>query len=45
MNEVDDIESIGSDEDPVADELSKKELDAILEKKIKKKVKPKKPKA
>lgn len=42
MNEVDEIESMGSDEDPAADEFSKKELENILEKKPKKVKKTKK---
>lgn len=42
MNEVDEIESVGSDEDPAADEFSKKELDAVLERMPKKVKKTKK---
>ncbi len=44
MNEVDEIESVGSDDDPAADELSKKELDALLQRKVKKTKKTKKKK-
>ena len=42
MNEADQVESVGSDEDPAGDELSKKELDGIFERKVKKNKKKKK---
>ena len=36
------MESVGSDEDPAGDELSKKELDGIFQRKVKKNKKKKK---